>query len=90
MSGDQPPWWETVPEILKEGRSRGLSAVELAELCCNHPQVEPMSVLFMASFKIAFGVPLTVMQQAASWERYYSGEESLSDDEFNQLLSKWI
>lgn len=79
-----------MPEVLKEGRDRGLSAAELAELCCDQPAVEYISASFMMSFRLAFGVPLPVLLKTAKWGRYYAGRNLAADEEINRLLSEWI
>ncbi|MGV9704384.1 hypothetical protein [Streptomyces sp. NPDC003483] len=75
---------------LRAAHAKGRDAMGLALLARNRLGTRFGAVPFMASFRLAFGIPLPVLQRAQAWERLGLGSVHISDAEFMSLLSPWL
>ncbi|MEU9293226.1 hypothetical protein ACFY8P_06310 [Streptomyces sp. NPDC012693] len=75
---------------LSAARAEGKSPVELALLCRDTLGSAFGVISFIAAFRMAFDVPLHVLQRAQAWERFGWGSVAISDQEFSDLLSPWL
>ncbi|MFB8756302.1 hypothetical protein [Streptomyces nigra] len=81
---------EAVASDLREAHAEGRGAMELALLSREKLGEEFGVISFIASFRLAFGIPLPVLQRAQAWHRFAWGGVALSDEEFSGLLSPWL
>lgn len=80
---------EEVVAALRASRRR--SAVELAELLDSLTHGGLSAATLITYFKRAFpGIPLRTLLDAGAWKRVCRGDDVLSDEEFNELLRKWL
>ncbi|MEV5887570.1 hypothetical protein AB0L74_33900 [Streptomyces sp. NPDC052020] len=77
-------------EDLKIAHVEGKNAVELALLSREKLGAEFGVISFIASFRLAFDIPLPVLQHAQAWWQFGWGSKSISDDEFSALLTPWL
>ncbi|MFE4547750.1 hypothetical protein [Streptomyces sp. NPDC056785] len=75
---------------LKAAHADGKGAIELALLAREKLGGGFRAVPFIASFRLAFGIPLSVLQRAQAWERFGLGSVHISEEEFTSLLSPWL
>ncbi|GGK85902.1 hypothetical protein [Streptomyces flaveus] len=47
-------------------------------------------ISFIASFRLAFSIPLPVLQRAQAWQGFGWGGAEISDEEFSVILSPWL
>jgi hypothetical protein len=80
---------ETVEE-LRAAREGGLDAVELALLSRDRLGTQFNVISFIASFRMAFGIPLQELQRAQAWHRFEWGDKRISDEEFRSVLDPWL
>ncbi|MDQ0797552.1 hypothetical protein [Streptomyces sp. B1I3] len=75
---------------LRAAHRRGSGATELGELAKDTlgPAFGPVS--FVAVFRSAFGIPIDILQRALAWQGFNSNINSISDEEFTNLLAKWL
>ncbi|MET9526151.1 hypothetical protein [Streptomyces coeruleorubidus] len=81
---------EKVADELRAARAEGKDAVELALLTREKLGAAFGVISFIASFRLAFDVPLPVLQRAQSWQRFGWGGASISDEEFAAILAPWL
>ncbi|MFF4691790.1 hypothetical protein [Streptomyces sp. NPDC001307] len=81
---------ETLVSELKAAHADGKDAIELALLARDKLGAGFRAVPFIASFRLAFDIPLTVLQRAQAWERFGLGSVHISDEAFTSLLSPWL
>lgn len=79
----------TVSE-LRAARAEGKNAVELALLSMEKLGAGFGVISFIASFRLAFDIPLSVLQRAQAWEGFGWGGMQISDEEFSAIISPWI
>ncbi|MFG2635120.1 hypothetical protein ACGFX8_14590 [Streptomyces sp. NPDC048362] len=48
------------------------------------------AISFITAFRLAFEIPLPVLQRAQAWERFGFGRIHISDEEFSGLVSPWL
>ncbi|RKT54519.1 hypothetical protein [Saccharothrix australiensis] len=89
-AGDEPRSLRPVVELLRAGGRDGLGAVALAGLAREHLGDAFDTVTFLASFRMAFGVPFETMRAATAWRGHHPGPHALSDAEFERLLAPWL
>ncbi|UWS73477.1 hypothetical protein [Streptomyces noursei] len=87
---DNDPIYESVAADLKVARGEGAGALELARLAKGRLGVRFGALSFIATFKMAFGIPVEVLHRAHAWEGFNLGQVGISDAEFESLLSDWI
>ncbi|MBC3988909.1 hypothetical protein H8N00_08440 [Streptomyces sp. AC563] len=75
---------------LREQRKAGSDALSLAKTAQVGMGSRFGSVAFIAVFRMAFGVPLDVLQRAQAWHGFDFGGYMISDAEFTELLRPWI
>ncbi|WP_158715568.1 hypothetical protein [Streptomyces sp. NRRL S-481] len=75
---------------LRAAHAEGRGAVELALLSRDRMGSAFGVISFIAAFRMAFDVPLPVLQRAQAWERFGWGGVQISDEEFSALLSPWL
>jgi hypothetical protein len=81
---------EKIAGELKMAHEEGKDAVKLA-LLSREKLGEAFGVIsFITSFRLAFHVPLPVLQRAHAWQRFGWGSTSISDEEFSAILSPWF
>lgn len=81
---------EKIAGELRSAHSEGKDAVELA-LLSREKLGETFGVIsFITSFRLAFNIPLPVLQRAQAWQQFGWGGESISDEEFSAILSPWL
>ena len=80
---------ETAGE-LQAAHSSGKNAVELALLSREKLGAAFGVISFIASFRLAFEIPLPVLQRAQAWQGFGWGGTSISDEEFSAILSPWL
>ncbi|TLS45866.1 hypothetical protein FE633_11945 [Streptomyces montanus] len=75
---------------LRAAHAEGKDAVELALI--SREKLGPAFgvISFIASFRLAFNIPLPVLQRAQAWERFGWGGVQISDEEFSAILSPWL
>ncbi|NEC85156.1 hypothetical protein [Streptomyces sp. SID12501] len=81
---------ENIAAELRVAHSEGKGAVELALLSREKLGSAFGAISFIAVFRIAFDVPLPVLQRAQAWGRFGGGGVQISDQEFSALLSPWL
>ncbi|MEU9150045.1 hypothetical protein AB0D59_05765 [Streptomyces sp. NPDC048417] len=81
---------EKVAEELKAAQSAGQDSVELALLARERLGAGFGAIAFIACFRLAFHIPVTVLQRAQAWHRFGWGAGNISDEEFSTLLSPWL
>lgn len=81
---------EEVAAELKAANMKGVNVVELATRCKEMLGSGFGVISFIASFNLAFGVPLQVLQQAQAWEGFGWGDLTISDSDFRDMLNPWI
>jgi hypothetical protein len=81
---------ETLVSELKAAHADGKDAIQLALLARDKLGAGFRAVPFIASFRLAFDIPLPVLQRAQAWERFGLGSVHISDEEFTSLLSPWL
>ena len=81
---------EEVAGELRAAHADGKDAIELALLAKKRLGAGFRAVPFIASFRLAFDIPLPVLQRAQAWERFGLGSVHISDEEFTNLLSPWL
>ncbi|MDI9831101.1 hypothetical protein [Streptomyces sp. KAU_LT] len=81
---------EAVADDLRAAQAEGRGAIELALLARERLGEEFGVISFIASFRLAFGVPLPVLQRAQAWQRFDWGGVAISDEEFSSLLAPWL
>ncbi|MEU3350304.1 hypothetical protein [Streptomyces sp. NPDC037389] len=80
---------ETVRK-LREARAEGADAIGLALLSREKLGSNFGVISFIASFRLAFDIPLSVLQRAQAWKGFGWGGVQISDEEFTSVLSPWI
>ncbi|MFB7354222.1 hypothetical protein [Streptomyces gardneri] len=78
---------EKVADELRVAHAEGKGAVELALLSMDKLGPAFGVISFIAVFRMAFDVPIHVLQRAQAWERFGGGGVQISDQEFSALLS---
>ncbi|MFD8979462.1 hypothetical protein [Streptomyces sp. NPDC059564] len=81
---------EEVAGELQTAHADGKNVVDLALLSKDRLGPAFGVISFIASFHLAFNIPLPVLQQAQAWERFGWGGVQISDQEFSALLSPWL
>ena len=81
---------EKVAGELREAHDEGKDAVELAVLSREKLGAAFGIISFIASFRLAFEIPLPVLQRAQAWQGFGWGGKSISDEEFSAILSPWL
>jgi hypothetical protein len=81
---------EKIAEELRAAHTEGKNTVELALLCREKLGAEFGVISFIASFRLAFGIPLPVLQDAQAWQQFGWGSKRISDEEFSAVLSPWL
>lgn len=81
---------EKIAGELRAAHSEGKDAVELALLAREKLGATFGVISFIASFRLAFNIPLPVLQRAQAWQRFGWGGTSISDEEFSATLSPWL
>ncbi|MFE7549000.1 hypothetical protein [Streptomyces gardneri] len=71
---------------LRVAHAEGKGAVELALLSRDTLGSAFGVISFIAVFRMAFDVPIDVLQRAQAWERFGWGGAQISDQEFSALL----
>ncbi|MFE0374763.1 hypothetical protein ACFW1M_04065 [Streptomyces inhibens] len=84
------PLYDEVAAKLKEGRDAGMGVTELAILAQSELGSHFGALPFIATFKIAFGIPVEVLHRAHAWEGFNLGGSGISDTELEGLLKNWI
>ncbi|MET9295669.1 hypothetical protein [Streptomyces sp. NPDC003077] len=81
---------DQVVSALKAARAEGKGAMELASI--SREELGPAfgAISFIASFRLAFGIPLPVLQRAHAWRGFGWGGVQISDEEFVAILSPWL
>jgi hypothetical protein len=72
------------------GDLRGTDAVELATFAREKLGTTFGAISFIGAFRLAFGIPLPVLQRAQARQRFSRGGAEISDEEFSALLSPWL
>ncbi|MBL1287321.1 hypothetical protein JKV81_10765 [Streptomyces sp. For3] len=75
---------------LRTAHRQGSGATELGTLAKDTlgPAFGPVS--FVAVFSSAFGIPIDVLQRALAWQGFNPSTNAISDEEFTDLLAKWL
>lgn len=81
---------EEVARELRAAHVEGKGAVELALLSREKLGAGFGIISFIASFRIAFNIPLPVLQRAQAWEGFGWGGVHISNEEFAAILSPWL
>jgi hypothetical protein len=81
---------EKVAGELRAAHAEGKNAVELALLSREKLGAKFGVISFIASFRLAFNIPLPVLKCAQAWQGFHWGGKSISDDEFYAILSPWL
>ncbi|MEU5720074.1 hypothetical protein AB0G71_30745 [Streptomyces sp. NPDC020403] len=81
---------QQVAITLRTAHHEGSNATELATLAKDTlgPAFGPVS--FVAVFNSAFGIPIDILQRALAWRGFNSSTNTISDEEFTNLLTKWL
>ncbi|MFF0010620.1 hypothetical protein [Streptomyces sp. NPDC005374] len=79
-----------IADELKKAHSEGKNAVELALLSREKLGAGFGAISFIASFRLAFDIPLPVLQQAQAWQQFGWGGRQMSDEEFSAILTPWL
>lgn len=79
-----------VVRALRSARAEGQSAIEVALLSREKLGTGFGVISFVASFRLAFAVPLPVLQRAQAWDGFGWGGVPVSDEEFTSLLAPWF
>lgn len=82
--------FEEIASELQAARSEGKNAIELALLSREKLGSQFGVIAFIAVFRLAFDIPLHILQRAQAWEGFDWGEVRISDNEFTSALSPWI
>lgn len=75
---------------LKAAHAEGKDAVELALLSREKLGTSFGVISFISVFRLAFSIPLPVLQRAQAWQRFGWGSTAISDEEFSALLYPWL
>ncbi|WP_328413606.1 hypothetical protein OG542_23860 [Streptomyces violaceus] len=75
---------------MKVAHTEGKDAVELALLAREKLGAAFGVISFISVFRLAFSIPLPVLQRAQAWQRFGWGGAAISDEEFSALLSPWL
>ncbi|GAA4675236.1 hypothetical protein GCM10023324_30850 [Streptomyces youssoufiensis] len=81
------------PEIarhLREQKAAGADALRLARVAQESIGAGFGPIAFIVVFRMAFGVPLDVLQRAQAWEGFDFGGCMITDAELTDLLRPWI
>ena len=81
---------EKIVDELRVAHGEGRDAVELALLSRDKLGSAFGTISFIASFRLAFNIPLSVLQRAQAWEGFGWGSVQISDEEFSAVLSPWL
>ncbi|MCX4231784.1 hypothetical protein [Streptomyces ortus] len=81
---------EGIASELQRAHLEGKDAVELANLCREKLGSGFGVISFIATFRIAFDIPLPALQRAQAWHGFEFGEGRISDDEFSTILAPWL
>ncbi|WP_328721871.1 hypothetical protein OHT52_21840 [Streptomyces sp. NBC_00247] len=81
---------ESTAEKLKASHAGGAGAVEVASIAREELGPGFGAMAFIACFRLAFAVPLPVLQRAQAWEGFGWGDRHISDEEFTALLAPWL
>ncbi|MFD9967172.1 hypothetical protein [Streptomyces sp. NPDC059017] len=81
---------EEIARELRAAHAEGEGAVELALLSREKLGSGFGVISFIASFRLAFNIPLPVLQRAQAWEGFGWGGVQISDEEFAAILSPWL
>ncbi|GGY22879.1 hypothetical protein GCM10010384_32410 [Streptomyces djakartensis] len=82
--------WDKLAEELRSAHAEGKEAVELALLTREKLGAKFGVISFISAFRLAFGIPLPILQRAQAWQRFGWGGASISDAEFSALLAPWL
>ncbi|WHT22164.1 hypothetical protein N8J89_14180 [Crossiella sp. CA-258035] len=90
MTTREPDRIEVAAELLRAAKAEGAGAVELVALLRQRLGELP-TMVFIGSFRQAFGIPLKVLLEAETWQGFHQpGPLNLTDEQFTRLLSPWI
>jgi hypothetical protein len=81
---------EEIAQELSAAHRGGKDAVELALLAREKLGPKFGVISFIAVFRLAFDIPLPVLQRAQAWEGFSWGGTQISNDEFTEILSPWL
>jgi hypothetical protein len=81
---------EAVAGQLKVAHAEGKNAVELALLTREKMGAGFGAISFIACFRLAFNIPLPVLQRGQAWQQFGWGGVHISDEEFSTILSPWL
>ncbi|MFI2644169.1 hypothetical protein [Streptomyces sp. NPDC018610] len=81
---------DIVVDELKAAHVDGKGAVEIALLAKEKLGSGFGAISFITCFRLAFGIPLPVLQRAQAWERFGWGNVHISDEEFDGLITPWL
>lgn len=81
---------EEIANELRKAHSEGKNAMELASLSREKLGTGFGVISFIAVFRIAFDIPLPVLQDAQAWHRFDWGDGGISDEEFSTVLAPWL
>ncbi|WHM38503.1 hypothetical protein [Streptomyces sp. BPTC-684] len=81
---------EEIARELKKAHAEGKGVVELALLSREKLGSGFGVISFIASFRLAFDIPLPVLQRAQAWEGFGWGGLQITDEEFTAVLLPWL
>ncbi|MBR8642075.1 hypothetical protein KEF29_28990 [Streptomyces tuirus] len=81
---------EKIADDLRMAQADGKDAVELAGLAREKLGTAFGVISFISVFRLAFDVPLPVLQHVQAWQGFGWGGATISDEDLSARLSPWL